>query len=189
MTSQLNNGYTLRLPERPQGLKPIRHKQTQVGKPVRSKLNLTVPIVGLMLTVLLLKGCLQNGALQAQLDESLAKLSKVQESLKATENERDESRVELSLSEAELKSQRMAAESVNGSQTELKQLHLGRLIQFADFVADNPAMTRRVLQEADAFAKKWALDDRPIKERLNRLSNIKKLPIGTSLSVVGREDY
>ena len=119
-----------------------------------------------MLTVLLLKGCLQNGALQAKLDESLAKLSKVQESLKATENERDESRVELSLSEAELKSQRMAAESVNGSQTELKQLHLGRLIQFADFVADNPAMTRRVLQEADAFAKKWALDDRPFTAHL-----------------------
>jgi len=59
--------------------------------------------------------------------------------------------------EAELKSQRMAAESVSGSQTALKQLHLARLIQFADFVADNPAMTRRVLQEADAFAEHYLI--------------------------------
>jgi len=134
MNSQLSNGYTLRLPERPQGLKQIRNKRTQIAKPVRSTRNLTVPIVGLMLSVLLLKGCLQNGALQTKLGESLAKLSNVEESLTAMENESDESRVELSLSEAELKSQRMAAESVSGSQTELKQLHLGRLIQFADFV-------------------------------------------------------
>ena len=189
MNYTVNNGYTLQLPERPHGQKQIREKQRAAKLPDRPKLNVTSIIFAVMLLVLVTKGCIQSAALQTQLGDSLAKVSSTESLLTVAHHDLDAAAATLERSEAERNQQLIAANSASASHTELKQQHLKQLIQFADFVADNPAMATRILLQAEKYALAWGLDTQEIQERKAKIPSMKKVPLGTMVSVVGREDF
>ena len=189
MSYPVNNGYTLQLPERPHGQKQIREKQRAAKLSDRPKLNVTSIIFAVMLLVLVTKGCIQSTALQTQLGDSLAKVSSTESLLTVAHHDLDAAAATLERSEAERNQQLIAANSASASHTELKQQHLKQLIQFADFVADNPAMATRILLQAEKYALAWGLDTQEIQERKAKIPSMKKVPLGTMVSVVGREDF
>ena len=189
MSYPVNNGYTLQLPERPHSQKRIREKQHSAKLPTPPKLNVTSIIFGVMLLVLVIKGCIQNAAKQTRLDISLTKNAGTESLLAALQTELNAAAASMKRLEAERNQQLIAANSISASHTELKQQHLKQLIQFADFVVDNPAMANRILLQAEKFALAWGLETQAIQERKAKLPSAKKVPLGTTVSMVGREDF
>ncbi len=190
MNPSPNNGHMLQLPERPYSTRRLRPKdlaQKKPTSPFTRRLTLTVFVV--MLLVLIMKGCIQNTGLQTQLDDSISKIATTESSLAAAQTERDAAEASLSLAEAERNQQRIAENSANASHTELKQTHFRQLIQFVEFVFDNPAMANRVLVQAEKFALESGLDSQAIQELKAKLPSTRKLPMGTTVSVVVRDDF
>ncbi|MFO0941540.1 MAG: vWA domain-containing protein [Pirellulales bacterium] len=79
----------------------------------------------------------------------------------------------ISLADQESKSQRDRIKS-------LASQHLTRLSQFADFVHDDPQLSKRVLIEAMQFAEAESLDVGVVQAKLTGLATPARLPQGTS---------
>ena len=189
MNYTVNRGYTLQRPERPHGQKRLPQKQRTGKVPTQPKLNITSIIFCLMSVVLVMKGCIQNATLQTQLDNSTSKVLSTEGLLTSAQQARDAAAAKLEQLEAEFNQHRIAANSSSTSYSELKQQHLKQLLQLADFVVDNPAMATRVLLQAEKFAIANELATQAIAERKAKLPIGKQLPPGTTLSLVGRDDF
>lgn len=144
-------------------------KVTPRRKPIRF-ISLPTTCFVLVAVALVLAARLQSARLITSLEEKTAELAK--------------SATELANSKTEF-SKAMDSNKIVLTQIDaVKMLHLNRLIQFADFVWDDPVLAKRVLDEAAEFADANKLDSTPIRNRIAALPKAKILGMGSKLSVL-----
>ena len=83
-----------------------------------------------------------------------------------------------------LNSKEALSETIQAELDAIRTLHLNRLLQTADFVVDDPAMSKRILEESIHFANANKLDITPIQKRIAALPKAKQLMAGTKLSIL-----
>lgn len=105
-------------------------------------------------------------------------------SLDVKTSELSKSAIALAESKTELSTVANSRKTILTQFDSVKLLHFNRLIQFADFVWDDPVLAKRILDEAAEFADANKLDLTPIRNRMAALPKTKILATGTKLSVL-----
>lgn len=186
-TSEIQAIY--RLPARPAGLNgsaaassPRPAKRATSNEHSWRGRKVTTAIGFSMLLVLLTKGCFERAELERLVGEKEIAIQESQSSLAAEKATSDELAANLSAA-------KLATDKERKQHEALKALYVKRLLSFADFVSDDPALERTVLAELKAWAEKENYQAGEVSDRLAKIAPPKTLPAGSSASVAQREDF
>jgi von Willebrand factor type A domain len=111
-------------------------------------------------------------------------ISKYRQQVSNLQSEITSEQHERRIAQKELNSCKLERNATRDSYKARASHHLTRLLEFAEFVKDDPRLAKRVLIEASEFARKQSIDQAIVAERLKALPTLKQLATDCSAKLI-----